>query len=202
MLIALANEVGERIVAGLLAVEVGPGPHAEARRVQAGVAGLVRMMLDDPRLARVAFVETIRDDSLGRSVLSTFPVWLREILRDCFEENGTDPARQQAFTVALCGAISELLADWVLYPERQPPRRAGRPGGRAHRREVLPYPCPRRRRSEPVWAGMMMRAAASPRGRRSAVTANAVGRPARSHTETAAPDGVRLPERVRNLPHT
>ena len=121
VLIALANEVGERIVAGFLAVEVEPGPHAEARRVQAGVAGLVRMMLDDPRLARVAFVETMRDDSLRRSVLSTFPVWLREILRDCFEENGTDPARQQAFTVALCGAISELLADWVLHPERQPP---------------------------------------------------------------------------------
>ena len=80
VLIALANEVGERIVAGFLAVEVEPGPHAEARRVQAGVAGLVRMMLDDPRLARVAFVETMRDDSLRRSVLSTFPVWLREIL--------------------------------------------------------------------------------------------------------------------------
>jgi AcrR family transcriptional regulator len=118
---ALALQVAEGIVAAFLEVEVAPGPHVEARRVQAGVARLVHRMAGDPRLARVAFVEAMSDDSLRRMVLSTFPVWLREVLRDYFEEGGTDPARQQAFTIALCGAVSELMADWVLHPERQPP---------------------------------------------------------------------------------
>lgn len=118
---ALAVQIGEDVIQAFLEVEVPPGPNAAARQVQAGVAMLVQMMVDDPRLARVAFVETMADDSLRRMVLSTFPVWLREILQGWFGENGTDPARQLAFTVGLCGAVSELMADWVLHPERQPP---------------------------------------------------------------------------------
>lgn len=121
VLTALAVQIGENVIAAFLEVEVPPGPNAAARQVQAGVAMLVQMMVDDPRLARVAFVETMADDGLRRMVLDTFPVWLREILQGWFEENGTDPARQLAFTVGLCGAVSGLMADWVLHPERQPP---------------------------------------------------------------------------------
>ena len=121
VLTALSVQIGEDIIGAFLEVEAPPGPNAAARQVQAGVAMLVQMMVDDPRLARVAFVETMADDGLRRMVLNTFPVWLREILQGWFEANGTDPARQLAFTVGLCGAVSELMADWVLHPERQPP---------------------------------------------------------------------------------
>lgn len=121
VLTALAVQIGQDIIEAFLEVDVEPGPNVAARQVQAGMAEVVQMLVDDPRIARVAFVETMGDDALRRLVLSTFPVWLREILRSCFEETGTDPARQQAFTVALCGAVSELMADWVLHPDRQPP---------------------------------------------------------------------------------
>jgi AcrR family transcriptional regulator len=121
VLTALALRIGEDIIHAFLDVEVEPGPDEAVRQVTAAMAAVVHVVVDDPRVARVAFVETMGDDTLRRLVLSTFPQGLRAHLRETFEERGLDPARQQAFTVALCGAVSELLADWVLHPDDQPP---------------------------------------------------------------------------------
>ena len=46
---------------------------------------------------------------------------LQEVLRPTFDEAGLDAGRREAFTVGLCGAVSELLAHWVLHPDGQPP---------------------------------------------------------------------------------
>jgi hypothetical protein len=66
-------------------------------------------------------VETMGDDTLRRMVLTTFPRGLQEVLRPTFDEAGLDAGRREAFTVGLCGAVSELLAHWVLHSDGQPP---------------------------------------------------------------------------------
>jgi AcrR family transcriptional regulator len=121
VLTALAVQIGEDIARAFLDVEVEPGPDAAVRHVKAGMAAIVHAMVDDPRVARVAFVETMGDDTLRRMVLTTFPRGLQEVLRPTFDEAGLDAGRRQAFTVGLCGAVSELLAHWVLHPDGQPP---------------------------------------------------------------------------------
>jgi hypothetical protein len=90
------------------------------------VAALVHALVDDPRVARVAFVETLVVDPDGeRSRHGTariFPDWIVAYLEDTFDRRGLSPRERRVLAVATFGATDELIADWVHSPaDDRPP---------------------------------------------------------------------------------
>lgn len=125
VLTAVGEQIAERVLQALIAVEVEPGADFVARRARLRVAALVHALVDDPRVARVMFVENISgwaqypdlmDDILGR-----FPRWLGEFWRDHLDALGVAPDRQWALVLGVVGAAVALLADWVRRPGDRPP---------------------------------------------------------------------------------
>jgi AcrR family transcriptional regulator len=101
-----------------------PGPDGAPPGLRARVAGLVHAFVDDPRRARLAFVEC-RGSGLGeeyrrRAAQQAFAQMVAGIL----EERGAYPpvqvASRPAFALAVVGAVDLVLSDWVLQAERGP----------------------------------------------------------------------------------
>lgn len=114
--------VGDRVAA--IAFSAWTAPSATGLRGR--VAALVHALVDDPRVARVAFVETLVVDPDGeRSRHATtriFPDWMVAYLQDEFDRRGLSPRERRARAVAAFGAADELIADWVLAPvDDRPP---------------------------------------------------------------------------------
>jgi AcrR family transcriptional regulator len=121
--------VGERIVAGAFAswTAIGAaGPPGDARgMLRSRVSALVHTLVDDPRVARVAFIETVGIDpaheALRREMLGVFPAWLQAYLQGHLDTQAVPPARQRSLAVGLFGAVHELMTDWVLQrPDERP----------------------------------------------------------------------------------
>jgi AcrR family transcriptional regulator len=119
--------VGERIIAGAFVAwtDLGsPGRVAatdagvNAERIRARVSALVHTLVDDPRVARIAFIETVGIDpaheALRRELLGVFPSWLQTYLAAHFDSLGVTAGRQRSLTMGVFGAVHELIIDWVL----------------------------------------------------------------------------------------
>ena len=93
---------------------------APATGLRARVSALVHALVDDPRVARVAFVETLVVDPEGErsrhATVRIFPDWIVAYLEDEFDRRGLSPRERRALAVATFGAADELIADWVLSP--------------------------------------------------------------------------------------
>lgn len=114
--------VGDRLAATVFAAWTGPS----ATGLRGRVAALVHALVDDPRVARVAFVETLVVDPEGeRSRHATtriFPDWIVAYLQDEFDRRGLSSRQRRSLAVAAFGAADELIADWVLSPvDDRPP---------------------------------------------------------------------------------
>jgi AcrR family transcriptional regulator len=128
--------VGEQIIAGAFFawtdmelpadLVVQPETGVSSDRLHAGVSALVHALVDDPRVARIAFIETVGIDpaheALRRRLLGVFPAWLQAYLSAHFEARGISSSRQRSLTMGVFGAVHELLTDWVL---QEPDRRQG-----------------------------------------------------------------------------
>ena len=121
--------VGERIAAqAFTAWTTGPpappGPRRPVAGVRARVAALVHALVDDPRVARVAFVESLAIDAEGgdrrRELLRIFPDWIASYLAAHFDSLGITARRRRVLAAAAFGAGVELVSLWVL---------DGEPGG-------------------------------------------------------------------------
>ena len=123
LLRAVGLQITERVYAALTDVEVEPGPDLLRRRTWARVAGLVHVLVDDPRVARIAIVESVgisADHEARRlSAHHLYADWICTYVRDELESKGLDERRQQAFSLALVGAVNELIVDWILQPPDQ-----------------------------------------------------------------------------------
>jgi AcrR family transcriptional regulator len=101
----------------------GGGGKAAAGRFRGRVAALVHALVDDPRVARVAFVETlVIDPAVGsrrHDALRMFPEWIGAYLRDHFDGLGVPPRRQRALVTGVFGACYGRISDWVRNPEAQ-----------------------------------------------------------------------------------
>jgi hypothetical protein len=90
------------------------------------VGALVHTLVDDPRIARVAFIETVGIDpaheALRRDMLGVFPAWLQAYLQGHFDAQQVTPERQRSLAVGLFGAVHELMTDWVLQQPEDRPR--------------------------------------------------------------------------------
>jgi AcrR family transcriptional regulator len=125
----LLDAVTERIAADVFAtfagVEVEPGPDRLGRSLDARLAAVVHVLADDPRVARVALVESVAIDpehvARRRDVLRLFPAWLDTYLAGQLDGRGEPATRPRALLVALLGAMAELVVDWTLTPSEDRP---------------------------------------------------------------------------------
>jgi AcrR family transcriptional regulator len=115
--------VGERIAAQAFAAwttEYAPPPGARraAAALRARVAALVHALVDDPRVARIVFVESLALEPEGverrRELMAIFPAWIASYLDGHFATLGIPPRRRRALARAAFGAGVELVSTWVL----------------------------------------------------------------------------------------
>lgn len=120
LLSALVDELAERALHAVVAVEIEPGPDFVARRTQVRVSALVHALVDDPRVARVVFVDNVAGwaqyPELMTDILGRFTRWLHEFWRDHLDGLGVARERQQALAVGVVGASVALLGDWARAP--------------------------------------------------------------------------------------
>jgi AcrR family transcriptional regulator len=125
LLSALVDELAERALVAVIGVDIEPGPDFVARRTHVRVSALVHALVDDPRVARVVFVENVAGwaqyPDLMTDILGRFTRWLHEFWREHLDALGVAPARQRAFAMAVVGASVALLADWVRSPGERAP---------------------------------------------------------------------------------
>jgi AcrR family transcriptional regulator len=138
LLIAVGERIAAEAFAALTTAQVpvahahggdgggtGNGKGASAARFRARMAALVHALVDDPRVARVAFVETLAidpvDGSRRHDALRIFPEWIGTFLRDHLDGLGIPPRRQRALATGAFGACYERISDWVRSPDRQDP---------------------------------------------------------------------------------
>lgn len=114
--------VSEAAAACVAAVE--QAPMELTARTLAGVGTYVRFLTEDPRRAQVVSSEA--RTTLMRSARATALLAFAELIQD--QTRGlpgrTDPDRGRVLALALAGAVSEVLSDWVVQP---PPRRPVEP---------------------------------------------------------------------------
>lgn len=91
-------------------------------RIDVGVSAYLRHVTEDPRRARIAYREVRVVGSLEQHRHETMVGFAEQMAADlCPSGLPEEPARRRARTLALAGAISEVLVDWVAMPEPRPP---------------------------------------------------------------------------------
>lgn len=103
----------------LSAVQTPPDPEG---RVRAGVAAYVGHLTDDPRRAQVAHREVRRESDLEpqrQAALVSFAGLLADHAR--LPRPGGEPGQGRVLALALAGAASEVMADWVAAGPPRPP---------------------------------------------------------------------------------
>jgi AcrR family transcriptional regulator len=98
----------------LAAIEAAPpDPHAKAR---AAIETFVRNLTDDPRRARIAFVEALGSEQLMRRRLDTMRVYsqlLAAQARDLYDPPADADAIVDLTASLLVGGLAELLITWL-----------------------------------------------------------------------------------------
>jgi AcrR family transcriptional regulator len=135
LLVAVGERIAAEAFAALTTAQVpvartgngggaGTGGPAAAR-FRARMAALVHALVDDPRVARVAFVETLAidpvDGSRRHDALRIFPEWIGTFLRDHLDGLGIPARRQRALATGTFGACYERISDWVRSPDTRDP---------------------------------------------------------------------------------
>jgi AcrR family transcriptional regulator len=93
-----------------------------ADRLAAGVGAYVDHLTEDPRRARIAYREVRAVGGLEQhrhDVMMGFSSLIEPDLHG--QALPVDPGRRRVLTLALAGAVSEVLVDWVAAPEPRPP---------------------------------------------------------------------------------
>jgi AcrR family transcriptional regulator len=115
---ALLVAVGERIAARAFAAFTAPRPVPSEERLRARVGAAVHSLTDDPRVARVAFVESLAIDAVEntrrRELLQAFPDWIATYLAAYFDQRGVPEARRRPLSVAAFGSGTALISEWAL----------------------------------------------------------------------------------------
>jgi AcrR family transcriptional regulator len=117
---ALLNAVYEDIMTGVLLTvlpQVQASEGGNEARIRLGLEGYVRYLTEDPRRARVAHRE-IRVAGVLESDRAAMVRRFAEVIAQ--EAQLEDGAAGRCLGLALTGAVSEVLVDWVAHPEPRP----------------------------------------------------------------------------------
>ena len=121
LLEALGEQVTIRVYRALSEVEVPDGPATDRRRTQARIAQLVHALVDDPRVARIAIVESVgiseEHESRRRAAHRLYAAWIESYVGDELAAKGVAAPQRRALALALVGAVNELIVDWIHTPE-------------------------------------------------------------------------------------
>lgn len=117
---AVYDDVVRTATEAVVAAVAGSGTSLPTR-ISAGIAAYVRHVTEDPRRARVAYREVRAVGGLEQhrhAVMVGFAELLEADLPGPVLPH--EPARRRVITLALAGAVSEVLVDWVAHPEPRP----------------------------------------------------------------------------------
>lgn len=94
------------------------GPRRPVAAVRSRVSALVHVLVDDPRVAGIAFVESLALEAEGvqrrRELMRIFPEWIATYLAGHLEALGYSERRRRALARAAFGAGVELVSTWVI----------------------------------------------------------------------------------------
>ena len=117
---ALGEQITINIYVALTDVTVDDGPHLERRRTRARIEQIVRALVDDPRVARIAIVESVgiseEYEARRRQAHHLYADWIQRYVGAELEAKGVAERQQRALALALVGAVNELIVDWILTP--------------------------------------------------------------------------------------
>ncbi len=125
---ALLVALGEQIVAKTFRAmaevgEVEPGPDQARREARARIGAVVHSLVDDPRVARVSFIESRGVSPVHESrrrdanrLFADFVIGLGDGPRSEF----WDRAGGEIYGLSVVGAFSEVVGDWVLRDDKPP----------------------------------------------------------------------------------
>lgn len=124
LLKALGEQVLERVYRAITESNPEPGPGLARRGARERAAAVVHALVDDPRVARVAFVETMgvspELQAQRQAGYRLYAHWLVEYVADDLAALGIDQRHREALGLALVGATNELILNWVVSDERPP----------------------------------------------------------------------------------
>jgi AcrR family transcriptional regulator len=126
---AVLFELGERQIAdayrAMVKAERADDPADRVgSNIRARVSTLVHNLLDDPRVARLAFIETLGvspvQESRRREAHHLFARYFGQSGGAKLMDGRFVNRRQEVFSLALVGAINEVMSDWVLRDDKPP----------------------------------------------------------------------------------
>ncbi len=125
---AVLFALGDRLVGeayqAMVEVVVDDGADRLAREARARVSALAHALLDDPRRARIAFIETLGvspvQEARRRNAHWLFAQYFAALVRADFNSERFGHREEDIYAIALVGAVNEILSDWVLRTEKPP----------------------------------------------------------------------------------
>lgn len=125
---AVLFALGDRLVGeayqAMVEATFEDGPDRLMREARARVGALAHALLDDPRRARIAFIETLGVSPLWearrRNAHRLFAQYFAALVRADFNAEGFGSREEDIFATGLVGAINEILSDWVLRTDKPP----------------------------------------------------------------------------------
>lgn len=122
VLVEISIRVVDKATDAMLNATFEPGPDRVRREATARVRALAEVLLGDPRLARIAFIESLGvspdQEARRREVHRMFALYLGSLINADFEAGRFLDRREEVFAVAMVGAINELFSDFVLRPDK------------------------------------------------------------------------------------
>jgi hypothetical protein len=124
VLFALGDRLVGEAYQAMVEATFEDGPDRLVREARARVGALAHALLDDPRRARIAFIETLGvsplQEARRRNAHRLFAQYFAALVRSDFNSEGFGSREEDIFAVALVGAINEILSDWVLRTDKPP----------------------------------------------------------------------------------
>jgi AcrR family transcriptional regulator len=115
LLLALFDEIAHEGAAAVLAA-VASAPDDARAKARAAIGAFVELVSDDPRKARVLFVEAIGSEALARRRLDALRMFAELVAGQAREFYGADDVADplvEMTALMLAGGLSEILLAWL-----------------------------------------------------------------------------------------
>lgn len=115
LLVAVFDEITDEAAEVVLAA-VEDSPHEARPRTRAAIGAFVELLTDDPRKARVAFVEALGSEALAKrryETISNFAALLGDQARDFYGAPPRGARLLDLTSFVLVGGLAEALIAWL-----------------------------------------------------------------------------------------
>jgi AcrR family transcriptional regulator len=124
LLVTLGDVIAMDAYTVLIDAVVEPGDDYARREAHARIGAIVHALLDDPRVARVAFIESRGVSPVHEARRrDTHKLFARYVMGLGDEVSGSNlwaGSTGETYALGLVGAINEVLGDWVLRDDQVP----------------------------------------------------------------------------------